>query len=256
MKQPELGQKINEIRNQKGITQKELSESCNVDIRTVQRIESGEVNPRMSTLRLIASTLECDVNLFNGVGYHKDNTLIKVILILSLIAGIVNFFNWFFLIPLIPGSILYSLGDLNLIFSLVHIFTGVILYLGFFIIGKRKSNLTLQISALIIMILIPLSIISNVLSVYANYSFTDVLKKLIIILMSLNGIAFGAGLILIRGRFSTLNIITGIYQILISPLFLIPVPLVQMTGLWLAVPFLLLLISIIAIEISDTDIVT
>jgi hypothetical protein len=31
MKQPELGIKINEIRNQRSITQKGLSESCNID---------------------------------------------------------------------------------------------------------------------------------------------------------------------------------------------------------------------------------
>lgn len=36
MKQPELGIKIGEIRNQRSITQKELSESCNIDIRMHQ----------------------------------------------------------------------------------------------------------------------------------------------------------------------------------------------------------------------------
>lgn len=32
MKQPQLGNKVLEIRNKRGLTQKELSESCNVDI--------------------------------------------------------------------------------------------------------------------------------------------------------------------------------------------------------------------------------
>ena len=66
MEQPELGFKINEIRNQRSITQKELSESCNIDIRTIQRIESGDVTPRMSTLKLIANALSCDVSIFNA----------------------------------------------------------------------------------------------------------------------------------------------------------------------------------------------
>jgi len=66
MKQPELGSKICEIRNQRSITQKELSESCNIDIRTIQRIESGDVIPRISTLRLIAKALLCDMSVLNG----------------------------------------------------------------------------------------------------------------------------------------------------------------------------------------------
>ena len=60
MNQPELGRKINEIRNRNGITQKDLSEKCNIDIRTIQRIESGEVFPRASTLKLISEILGLD----------------------------------------------------------------------------------------------------------------------------------------------------------------------------------------------------
>ena len=60
MKQPELGKRLNEIRTQKGITQKELSDLCSVDIRTIQRIEAGEVEPRMSTLKILAAALEHD----------------------------------------------------------------------------------------------------------------------------------------------------------------------------------------------------
>ena len=57
MKQPELGKKVAEIRIAKGITQDELSQSCNLSLRTIQRIESGLVNPRSYTLKLIGEKL-------------------------------------------------------------------------------------------------------------------------------------------------------------------------------------------------------
>jgi transcriptional regulator with XRE-family HTH domain len=44
MKQPELGRKIAELRKAKGLTQEELVEKCNIRVRTLQRIESGEVS--------------------------------------------------------------------------------------------------------------------------------------------------------------------------------------------------------------------
>jgi transcriptional regulator with XRE-family HTH domain len=58
MNQPELGKKIAELRKFKGLTQEELVEKCNLNIRTLQRIESGKVTPRIYTLKLILTTLE------------------------------------------------------------------------------------------------------------------------------------------------------------------------------------------------------
>jgi transcriptional regulator with XRE-family HTH domain len=60
MKQPELGKKILELRLSKGFTQNELAEKCNLSIRTIQRIELGEVIPRSFTIKTIFSTLEFD----------------------------------------------------------------------------------------------------------------------------------------------------------------------------------------------------
>ena len=57
MKQPELGISIAEQRIRNSMTQKELAELCNVDIRTIQRIEAGAVEPRMYTLKLLSSAL-------------------------------------------------------------------------------------------------------------------------------------------------------------------------------------------------------
>lgn len=42
----ELGKIITDLRKEKGLTQEELVEKCNISVRTIQRIEAGEVIQR------------------------------------------------------------------------------------------------------------------------------------------------------------------------------------------------------------------
>ena len=46
------------------MTQEELADKTEVSARTIQRVESGEVDPRAYTLQMIAKALEVDFNLF------------------------------------------------------------------------------------------------------------------------------------------------------------------------------------------------
>jgi uncharacterized Tic20 family protein/DNA-binding Xre family transcriptional regulator len=66
MNQPDLGLKVSEIRQQNGWTQEQLAEYCEVTTRTIQRIESGEVEPRAFTRNSLSNILEFDFN--------EDNT--------------------------------------------------------------------------------------------------------------------------------------------------------------------------------------
>lgn len=61
MKQPELGKKIAELRKAKGLTQEELVEKCNINVRTLQRIESGEATPRSYTIKIIFAALDYSI---------------------------------------------------------------------------------------------------------------------------------------------------------------------------------------------------
>lgn len=60
IQQPELGKKIADYRKSKGFTQEELVDKCNLSVRTLQRIEAGEVTPRNYTVKLIFEVLELD----------------------------------------------------------------------------------------------------------------------------------------------------------------------------------------------------
>lgn len=60
MKQPELGKRISELRKEKGLTQEQLVEMCNLNVRTIQRIEAGEVTPRNYTIKSLFEALEIE----------------------------------------------------------------------------------------------------------------------------------------------------------------------------------------------------
>lgn len=73
MKQPELGRKISELRKAKGMTQEDLVEKCNISVRTIQRIETGEVMPRSYTIKTILAALDYDL----GKVFDGDEELLK-----------------------------------------------------------------------------------------------------------------------------------------------------------------------------------
>jgi transcriptional regulator with XRE-family HTH domain len=51
------------MRLQKKMTQSQLASLCDIDIRTVQRIEKGEQNMSISLLFLVAESLDTDAPL-------------------------------------------------------------------------------------------------------------------------------------------------------------------------------------------------
>ncbi len=56
-----IGNKIRELRTNKGMTQEDLAAKTDLSVRTIQRIENGEVDPRLYTLNLIAKALEVEL---------------------------------------------------------------------------------------------------------------------------------------------------------------------------------------------------
>ncbi|HVW97453.1 MAG TPA: helix-turn-helix transcriptional regulator [Mucilaginibacter sp.] len=55
-----IGQLVKVGRNKKKYTQQQLAELSGISLRSVQRIERGEVSPRQYTLNLLADILETD----------------------------------------------------------------------------------------------------------------------------------------------------------------------------------------------------
>ena len=84
-----IGRKISEARKTKGITQEELAELSNVNLRTIQRIENNENEPRGKTLNLICEVLQINTQelLRNYAGEAKNSiatTVVNGIFLLAL----------------------------------------------------------------------------------------------------------------------------------------------------------------------------
>ncbi|MFY0689202.1 MAG: helix-turn-helix transcriptional regulator [Cyclobacteriaceae bacterium] len=88
MKQPELGITIQSLRQDKQLTQEELVEMCNLNVRTLQRIEAGEVTPRDYTIKAIFSAL--DYKMEEVVDSIQKQSAIATLQI-AWIAGIIYF---------------------------------------------------------------------------------------------------------------------------------------------------------------------
>jgi len=65
---------VKELRERKGLSQEELSESAGVSLRTIQRMENGEGVPRGSTLRNIASSLGVSSDYFSTVSSEGNDS--------------------------------------------------------------------------------------------------------------------------------------------------------------------------------------
>lgn len=176
------------IREQKNITQEELSEKSKISVRTIQRIESG-TEPKGHTLRTLAQVLDVQQNLLkNTVVIAKtaeikierkeeelaqeniNYSLIKLINLSSLLFIIVTPLN--ILIPLLlmfkmkqRNSLVRQIISIQILWSVI---APIVFILGIFL--KPGPELTL-----VLMIII---ILSNVFVILRNAAEIDRHKKL------------------------------------------------------------------------------
>lgn len=179
--------KLKTLREQKNLTQEELSEKSKISVRTIQRIESG-TEPKGHTLRALAQTLEIDESLLlkeEAIIFPENNevttetaeesetinySLVKMINLSSLLFVVVPPLN-----ILAPFLLMFFMKQRNMltkqIISLQMFWTAmapIVFMLGIFLkLGKEFT--------LILMILI---VLSNVLMILRNAAEIDRKKKL------------------------------------------------------------------------------
>ena len=95
MQQPELGMKLTVLRKERNLTQEELVEKSRVSVRTIQRIEAGEVMPRMFTVKILLEALGVSYESFtktNQVMESQTKTLPSAnrnTLLIGVLAGMI-----------------------------------------------------------------------------------------------------------------------------------------------------------------------
>jgi transcriptional regulator with XRE-family HTH domain len=135
MKQPQLGKKISELRKAKGLTQEELVERCNLNVRTIQRIEAGEVTPRSYTVKALFEALDYRWEEVKN-GLADEERKVPSHLYFAFAAGLVYFFLAIFEIVMEYEWIEEGVhADAS---AFIGVKVGVLMTYGFFIYGWIK----------------------------------------------------------------------------------------------------------------------
>ena len=243
MKQPQLGLKIAELRKAKGITQDELSFKCNINVRTIQRIETGTVSPRSFTLNLIflclnfkieekpisnkiiASIYEYFNQIINGnfqnIPLQKlANSFIKK----AWIAGVICFLLGFAVAGMdflrskeslfITGKFFYIALKLIITISSAY-------YLGgFVVIGSKLKNHVLVISSLITFFAIVLFSFYDIISLFYNSIEKQTIDGGKSMTFGIIKIVFGIGLLRLTKYYGKSASWAGIFDIIEGCFFL------------------------------------
>lgn len=262
MKQPELGQKISELRKAKGLTQEELVDRCNISVRTIQRIETGEVNPRSYTIKTILAALGADFSTLRADSNFSRSLAIS--LKWAWIAGIVFFilrfpegvmdFSRFIESSEIPDSVVSDflpVIDFSPYFYLTIKILVLVSYLlfmqGFVSIGGNISDLFLSIVAKIAMALMTAIVLYDGISIFYPTTDSFFIQIGIALVLGIVSIIFGIALIKLRVRAGTTSLIAGILELVAGVLTLVLLP------IGLAVQLVAVLLEIIVVyQLSKT----
>ena len=241
MKQPLLGKKITELRKQKGLTQEELVEKCNVTVRTIQRIESGETTPRIYTIKTILNALGLDYEKVFEWEYNEgkfDKILrfypsnLKEVLNVSFIAGMVYFVlgfvemgyyttsffdldsqtNWSDLPIKNYGS--YSDNGIYIFIKIISIISFSLLMRGFVLVGSYYKNYLVELMAFVMIIMHIIFEISEIVSINFENSLVEFIMISKAVTFGVSMIFFGVGLLRLKSHLGNLPKITGILEII------------------------------------------
>ena len=243
MKQPLLGKKIIELRKKKGLTQEELVEKCNINVRTIQRIEAGETTPRIFTIKIILNALGLDYEKvfkkeYKGGKFDKIlrfiPTNLNKVLNISFVAGIVYFVFGFIETAYYASSLLdsslkafswsnwfdlpmnnyesYSSYTIYIIIKIITVISFTFFMRGFVLLGSYYKNNLVELMAFLMIIMNIIFEISEIASINFDYGFFIWISKAVT--FGIIMIFFGVGIIRLKSHLGNLAMATGILEII------------------------------------------
>jgi len=243
MKQPELGKKISELRRAKGLTQEELVEKCNINVRTIQRIEAGEVVPRMYTVKTIFAALDLDLNSISEGGADSREPVtnqIKDFMLLDFdpsrtgylvnqlnvawIAGIVYFATGFFEAAaeysrFTTDELMFGNGAYVSI-KICSLISYVLFIRGLIAVGGLFGNYLLKIISLILIVATTFSIGYDIISIFYEPIEREAVLTGTSVTFGGIGIVFGLALRRLERSLGRLAEFAGIFEIMSAIFFL------------------------------------
>lgn len=186
MRQPELGKKVAQLRKSLNLTQEELARKSSLGLRTIQRIESGGVKPRNSTIDLLLSTLGVNresledfkiydasknrLAMFFLIG-DVTNRMIYSSIQIAWISGI-----FYFLILVVENGLEYLVlteNELGLVFKVSYILIKVWVLIsfslfmrGYIVLSKVFENYRIRLSSYIMIGVMTILVLTDMIKIF------------------------------------------------------------------------------------------
>ncbi|MFB2120803.1 helix-turn-helix domain-containing protein [Parapedobacter sp. 2B3] len=219
MQQPALGKRLTALRKAKNLTQEELVEKSRVSVRTIQRIEAGEVMPRMYTVKILLAALGEEMETQqNNVPTVNRNTLL-----IAALAGAV-----FLVTETILGAmdVAWFIGDRNwghyentIYFALTVLMIGsyTLFARGLIALSNLFENKLLKTVAYMLIVATAAVGVLDIVSLSAADADTFLLPYATAsVLFGALSIAFGVSLIRLQDGMGELSRVAGILEIIIG----------------------------------------
>ena len=241
MKQPELGKKIVELRTAKGLTQEELVELCNISIRTIQRIENGEVTPRSFTVKTILAALGHDLDKIAELESSKSKSWVERLLLTDLnsdhpSAFVLKQLNiaWifgvlYFILGFLEGPAEYfRVASDEMIFGsngyvvikVLVLIAYIFFQRGFFIMGSLYNNYLLKITSIV---LIGCMVLVQGIEIVSVYNRTVEVESVMVgasLSFGAIGILFGISLAKLNHSLGVISLLAAAFEIIAAIFFL------------------------------------
>ncbi len=225
MKQPELGKKISDLRKEKGLTQEELVDLCNINVRTIQRIESGEVTPRSYTLKTILKALDYNLEEIHleerdRISYSKsDFNIINIAFWMGILFVIVDSFNIFLNIAMefdidVLENIINFKG-LYFITQIASFVLAIVFYGGFYTLGRIFKSTLLKSTAILMLVVAGSNYFFSVFLMGSNDFIKTTFGVVSLLGYGAVGIPFGIGILKLKNNIGSYATITGIFTIIL-----------------------------------------
>jgi transcriptional regulator with XRE-family HTH domain len=261
MQQPELGKQLVELRKKNQLTQEELASKSFVSVRTIQRVEAGEVIPRLSTVKILWRALGEEFVFQSQSTTNMETTTISNYknqqqLLVAIVGGIVYLA---FEIALTAMDISWLTNEdgksKNMFWIYVALNIGLVVsYImfasGFYSLAKLFENKLLSIASVMMMVLVFASSVVDVSMFNTTIEQLSLPYAMLAIVVGVGSFIFGIALLRLQDGMGSLARIAGILEIMIgvtllSVLFffvalalLIPATLVEILLLYSAYEYL------------------
>lgn len=228
MQQPELGRQLAALRKQQNFTQEELVAKSHVSVRTIQRIEAGEVIPRLSTIKILWRALgkeyvannitTTDMKTLPGMNQlrHQQHLLIAVV------GGVLYLA---FEIALTAIDVSWLAGNLELRKGSQMTYTALTVGMalsyalfasGFFLLAKLFENQLLMIAAVFMVMAVAATAIVDVAMYDASWNELGLPYAALAVVVGVCSLFFGIALLRLQDSMGGLAKVAGILEIILG----------------------------------------